>query len=111
MKNISKYIFLSVVVLLVSCKQEKETPKVSYDTNAKDKPVAKTDASSIKVADLPINFSGTNILIHPIGDLSIYSRDKNVAYDSFSSKGESQQSFAVSDNREFEITGYLQNIK
>ena len=111
MKNISKYIFLSVVVLLVSCKQEKETPKVSYDTNAKDKPVAKTDASSIKVADLPINFSGTNILIHPIGDLSIYSRDKNVAYDSFSSKGESQQSFAVSDNNEFQITGYLQNIK
>ena len=110
MKNITKYIILSVVALLVSCKQEKETPKVSYDTNAKDKPVTKTDASSIKVADLPINFSGTNILIHPICDLSIYSRDKNVAYDS-SSRGESQQSFAVSDNREFEITGYLQNIK
>jgi hypothetical protein len=111
MKNISKYIVLSVVALLMSCKQEKETPKVSYDTNVKAKPVTKPDASSIKVADLPINFSGTNILIHPIGDLSIYSRDKNVAYDSSSSRGESQQSFAVSDNNEFEITGYLQNIK
>ncbi|MFZ4105083.1 hypothetical protein [Flavobacterium sp.] len=111
MKNISKHIILAFVALLVSCNQEKATPKVSYDTNAMAKPVAKTDTSSIKVADLPINFTGTNILIHPIGDLSIYSRDKNVAYDSSSYKSESQQSFTVSDNNQYEITGYLQNIK
>jgi hypothetical protein len=43
--------------------------------------------------------------------LNIYSRNKNVAYDSSSSLGDSQQSFAVSNNNEFEITGYLQNIK
>ena len=111
MKNISKYFILSVVALFVSCKQETDTPKVSYDPNVKVKQIAKSDTSSVKVADLPINFTGTNILIHPIGDLNIYSRNKNVAYDSSSSLGYSQQSFAVSNNNEFEITGYLQNIK
>lgn len=110
MKNISKYIFLSLVVLLISCKQEKETPKVTYGSTAKEKPVTKVDTSQIKVADLPINFLGTNILIHPIGDLNIYGRDNSVAYES-SSRGESQQSFTVSNNNEYEITGYLQNIK
>jgi hypothetical protein len=110
MKNVSKYIFFSVAVLLVSCKQEKETPKVTYDSTAKEKPVANVDASQIKVADLPINFAGTNILIHPIGDLNIYGRVKSVAYESYT-RGESQQSFTVSNNNEYEITGYLQNIK
>ena len=110
MKHISKHIFLSLVILLVSCKQEKETPKVTYGTKAKEKVADKVDASQIKVADLPINFTGTNILIHPIGDLNIYGRDNAVAYES-SSRAESQQSFTVSTNNEFEITGYLQNIK
>jgi hypothetical protein len=110
MKYTSKYIVLSVVALFVSCKQEKEMPKVSYDTNIKEKSVIKTDLSSIQVADLPINFSGTNILIHPIGDLNIYGRNNSVAYES-SSRGESQQSFTVSTNNQYEITGYLQNIK
>ena len=110
MKNLSNYIFLFLVVLLVSCKQEKETPKVTYGSTAKEKAATKVDASQIKVADLPINFAGTNILIHPIGDLNIYGRDNSVAYES-SSRGESQQSFTVSNNNEFEITGYLQNIK
>jgi hypothetical protein len=109
MKNLSTYIFLSLVVLLVSCKEEKETPKVTYGATAKEKPVAKVSASQIKVADLPINFAGTNVLIHPIGDLNLGERDNAVAYES--SRGASQTSFTVSNSNDYEITGYLQNIK
>jgi hypothetical protein len=109
MKNLSKYIFLSLVVLLVSCKEEKETPKVTYDAIAKEKPASKANTSQIKVADLPINFAGTNVLIHPIGDLNLGERDNDVAYES--SRGASQPSFTVSNNNDYEITGYLQNIK
>ena len=109
MKNLSKYIFLSLVVLLVSCKEEKETPKVTYGSTAKEKPAPKVSTSQIKVADLPINFAGTNVLIHPIGDLNLGERDNAVAYES--SRGASQTSFTVSNNNDYEITGYLQNIK
>jgi len=98
-----------LVVLLVACKQEKETPKVTYGTTTKEKPEPKVDPSQIKVADLPIHFAGTTILIHPVGDLNIGARDNAVAYES--SRGESQQSFTVSNNNDYEITGYLQNIK
>jgi hypothetical protein len=109
MKNLSKYIFFSLVVLLVSCKEEKETPKVTYDATAKEKPAPKVSASQIKVADLPINFAGTNVLIHPIGDLNLGESDNAEAYES--SRGASQPSFTVSNNNDYEITGYLQNIK
>lgn len=109
MKNLSKYIFLSLVVLLVSCREEKETPKVTYGSTAKEKTAPKVSTSQIKVADLPINFAGTNVLIHPIGDLNLGERDNAVAYES--SRGVSQPSFTVSNNNDFEITGYLQNIK
>lgn len=109
MKNFSNYIFLSLVVLLVACKQEKETPKVTYGTTPKEKPEPKADPSQIKVADLPIHFAGTTILIHPVGDLNIGSRDNAATYES--SRGESQQSFTISNNNDYEITGYLQNIK
>lgn len=109
MKNLSKYIFLSLVILLVSCKEEKETPKVTYGSTAKEKTAPKASTSQIKVADLPINFAGTNVLIHPIGDLNLGERDNAVAYES--SRGVSQPSFTVSNNNDFEITGYLQNIK
>lgn len=110
MRNLIKYIPLLFLILFVSCKQDKETPKVTYGTSNKQKPAPKSDPSQIKVADLPINFSGTNILIHPIGDLNIYGKDEVVAYDS-SSRGDYEQGFKVSNNNDYEITGYLQNLK
>ena len=43
-----------LLVSLVSCKQEQETPKVSYEAS-KSKDVKVTpDSSGLKVADLPI---------------------------------------------------------
>jgi len=109
MKNLSIFILFSTVAFLVSCKQEKETPKVTYGASAKEKPATKVTTSQVKVADLPINFAGTNVLIHPIGDLNLDERDNAVAYES--SRAESQPSFTISTNNEYEITGYLQNIK
>lgn len=107
----SKYIV--VVLVLVSfwsCKKEVETPKVRYENTNKEKPVsvAKIDTSKIEVADLPIHFSGTNYLIHPIGDLNSYERDKSATYES---RNESDQSFTVSNYNDYQITGFLQNIK
>ena len=54
----------------ISCKQEKETPKVRYETVSKEKKEVKVDTTQIAVADLPIHFDGTNFLIHPIGNLN-----------------------------------------
>lgn len=109
MEKISKYIVVSLIAFLISCKQEAEKPKVSYENASKEKPVEKVDTTPIDVADLPINFPGTNFLIHPIGDLNRYGRVAD-AYDS-SSRGDSEQSFTVSNTNEFEITGYLKNFK
>ncbi len=107
----SKYIcILALSLSLLSCKNEKgETPKVRYDNSAKEKPVEKVDDTPIKVADLPINFSGTNYLIHPVGDLNIYGREKAPTDSALGT--EAEQSFKVSNNNDNELTGYLQNLK
>lgn len=108
----SKYIVvLLVLVSFWSCKKEVEIPKVRYENANKEKttPVVKIDTSQIEVADLPIHFDGTNYLIHPVGDLNNYTKGKSVAYDA--SRNESEQSFTVSNYNDYQITGYLQNIK
>lgn len=105
----SKYIaLLLVVITIVSCKEDKELPKVRYEAN-KDKTAVKTDTTQIDVADLPIHFEGTGFLIHPIGDINKVNRNARTAYDASSS--ENEQSFTVSNNNDFQITGYLSNIK
>lgn len=102
-----KYFLLAVAVLLASCKEEKEKPKVSYDSGAKAKTeTPKPDSSSVAIADLPVQITGTDYLIHPIGDIRIY--DKK--YDSGSSAS-SDVSYRISNYSEFEITGYLRNMK
>lgn len=109
MKNISKYIILSLVTLLVvSCKEEKEKPKVIYGKSEAPKTAIKADTSKISVADLPIQMPGTSVLIHPIGALSVSEgRESKLA----SSSSDRNQSFIVSNSNEYEITGYLSNLK
>jgi hypothetical protein len=105
----SKYIsFLLLLSLLASCKQEKETPKVRYEDASKEKVQPKADTTLIAVADLPIHFEGTNFLIHPIGNLNTSERAR--AYDA-SSGSNADQSFTVSNTNDFQITGYLSNLK
>lgn len=105
MKNYFLYIALVSVGLFVSCKKEEaEKPKVIYETTSKVKPQVVADTNQIEVADLPINMEGTNFLIHPIGVIS--SKGKG-----FKSSSDSEQSFTVSNYGEYQITGYLKNLK
>jgi len=95
--------------LLISCKEEPETPKVIYEDAAKAQPKSvKSDSSQIKIADLPVQMEGTKYLIHPIGDFRIYEgRSKS----SYGSSNTDKVSFSISNYNRFEITGFLQNLK
>jgi len=105
MKNYFPYILLAFVFSFSSCKkQEKEKPKVIYDTTTKEKVPVKMDTTQIKVADLPINMEGTNYLIYPIG--TVTGEKKGMKY-----ANDSEDSFTVSNYGEFQITGYLKNLK
>lgn len=109
MKNI-KLIVLGITIFVFSaCKKEVEMPKVIYQDNKNTviKPV-KADSSNIEIADLPIQFSGTKFLIHPIGDYRIFGGKSKYSYGS--SNAESG-SFRISNYNEYEITGYLSNLK
>ncbi|MBF4518849.1 hypothetical protein IRZ71_21035 [Flavobacterium sp. ANB] len=108
MKNSLKYIALVIIGTLVSCKDEVQKPKVIYDASNKANVVAKTDSTQIEVADLPIQMEGTNYLIHPVGDLRVYERGTKSRYGSSSV---SDLSFTISNLGDYEITGYLQNLK
>jgi len=105
MKNLFLYIAMFFVGLFVSCKKEEvEKPKVIYETTSKAKPEVVSDANQIEVADLPINMDGTNFLIHPIGLMSGNGKGMKSSYDS-------EQGFTVSNYGEYQITGYLKNLK
>ncbi len=96
------------VLLLASCKEEVEKPKVIYDGANKGKEVVKIDSTDIEIADLPIHMEGTNYLIHPVGDLSI--REKGIKT-RYGSSSVNDLSFTISNFGEYEITGFLQNLK
>ena len=105
MKNYFLFIAIVFVGLFVSCKKEEaEKPKVTYETTSKAKPEVVSDANQIEVADLPINMEGTNFLIHPIGLMSGNGKGIKSSYDS-------EQGFTVSNYGEYQITGYLKNLK
>lgn len=109
MKNYLKYIALVIIGTVVSCRDEvQKQPKVIYDASNKAKVIAKTDSTQIEVADLPIQMEGTNYLIHPVGDLRVYERGTKSRYGSSSV---SDLSFTISNLGDYEITGYLQNLK
>jgi PBP1b-binding outer membrane lipoprotein LpoB len=107
MNSLSKYIFLVIAILIVSCKNE-ETPKVIYDETKSTTVVeVKIDSSSIKIADLPILMEGTKYLIHPVGDIRVYDDFSKV----YGSSKTNQGSYAISNYSRFEITGYFDNLK
>lgn len=105
MKKYVPYISALLVVLLYSCKKEEVTkPKVIYENTSKSKTQIPVDTSQIEIADLPINMEGTNFLIHPIGVMTGTGKGIKLSSDS-------GQSFTVSNYSEFQITGYLKNLK
>lgn len=106
MKDYVPYITIVIFVLVfTSCKKEEaEKPKVIYENTSKAKPQVAIDTNQIEVADLPINMEGTNFLIHPIGTITGSGKGIKASADS-------DQSFTVSNYGEYQITGYLKNLK
>jgi hypothetical protein len=104
-----KIVLPFLVLMLVGCREEVQKPKLSYDKDPKAKAQTKADTTQIKIADLPINFDGTNYLIHPIGDLNNY--DGNSKYESGSSRSDYVQNYKVSNYNDFQITGFLKDLE
>jgi hypothetical protein len=105
----SHFVYIGIsLLLLASCKEEIEKPKVTYDASKVGRELTKADSTQIKIADLPIQMQGTDYLIHPVGDLSVYEKGSKNKYGSSSVN---DLSFTISNASEFEITGYLQNLK
>ena len=105
----SHFVYIGVLLLLLaSCKEETEKPKVIYDASKNSRVITKVDSTQIKIADLPIQMEGTNYFIHPVGDLNVYEKGTKNKYGSSSVN---DLSFTISNAAEYEITGYLQNLK
>ena len=101
------YILLVSSVILFSCQEEKAKPKVKYTTKEAKSP--QKDTSKLEVADLPIQFEGSNVLVFTIGNLTLGDINKKGSYETVSYEGVA--GFNVSNSMENEITGYLQNLK
>lgn len=111
MKNKSIYSLFVVFLMIISCKQEKVTPKLSYE-ETKETSTNKTklqDTTSVKIADLPVFIDGTKYLIHPIGEVRVNDYVKN-SYSSSSSKI-NDISYSISNYDGFELTGYFDDLK
>lgn len=105
MKKYPFYIALVLAVTLVSCKKEEAPkPKVIYQETTKTKTEVPEDTAQIEIADLPINMDGTSYLIFPIGTVSGDKKGIKVSYDSNSG-------YTVSNYSEYQISGYLKNLK
>lgn len=96
-------------LLVTSCKEEVEKPKVIYDSTAKGKQTTIVDSTQVSLADLPIQMEGTDYLIHPVGDLRVYERGSRSSR--YGSSSVIDLSFTISNYGDNEITGYLQNLK
>lgn len=101
------YILLASSVMLFSCQEEKAKPKVKYTEKEAKSP--QKDTTKLEVADLPIQFEGSNVLVYTIGNLTLGDINKKGSYETTSYEGVA--GFNVSNSMENEITGYLQNLK
>lgn len=105
MKKYTFYIALVLGLTIISCKKEEAPkPKVIYQDTSKAKTEVPEDTTQIEIADLPITMEGTNYLIFPIGTISGDKKGIKSSYDSNSG-------YTVSNYSEYQITGYLKNLK
>ena len=105
MRNIFQLLTIISILVLVSCKNNDEKPKLSYKT---DKKVVeqKQDTAKIDIAGLPIQFETTDYLIYPISNINSNNYSKTLEW-----KYEGNESFNVANNMDNEITGFMQNLK
>ncbi|MFY8010306.1 MAG: hypothetical protein ACOVNW_11420, partial [Flavobacterium sp.] len=105
MKKYPFYIALVLALTTIGCKKEEAPkPKVIYQDAAKTKIEVPEDTTQIEIADLPINMEGTNYLIFPIGTVSGDKKGIKASY-------ESNTGYTVSNYSEYQISGYLKNLK
>jgi len=102
------YILFTSSVMFFSCQEEKAKPKVKY--TEKEAKLPQKDTTKLEIADLPIQFDGSGVLVYTIGNLTLGDINKRGSYES-SSAYEGVAGFNVSNSMENEITGYLQNLK
>lgn len=104
----SKNIFtlLLIGIAFVSCKNESETPKVIYPEEKDNVDFQKIDSTEIKIVDLPILLKGSDYMLHPVGDVRVYSTG-NSKYGSSKTK---HVSYKISNYSSPEITGYMSNV-
>ncbi|WP_277632804.1 hypothetical protein [Avrilella dinanensis] len=107
--NVSKVLaVLCLMLAFTSCNKEEEKPKVSYENQPEEEAIyQKIDSTDVKIADLPVHLPGTDFLLHPVGDVRVYSSN-STRYGS--SKSGKSYSFAVSNYSYPEITGYMSNL-
>lgn len=109
--NALKYALPVLAILLTACKADEPTqPKVAYDP--KDKTIEATvpemDTTQIEISDLPVSLTGTDYILHPIGNYRVIeTRQKN----GYASSAQDRGSFTIANYRDFELTGFLTNIK
>lgn len=87
-----------IFAIIISCKQENDTPKVKYDAVKKEvKSNNNATENAIEVSDLPIQIEGIRYIMHPIGTI----RDKKYG----------ENSYVLSNYNRYELTGNFRNIK
>ena len=108
MKKIIQIISVLSILMFISCKEEAEKPKLSYNKTDKKQAEQKQDTTKILVASLPIQFDLTDYLIYPVGNINSNYEWASKTYDS---RSEETANFNISNSMDNEITGYLQNLK
>ncbi len=99
------FISLLTIFSFLSCKNEELVkPKVTYDNLSKTKGEVIKDTTQIEIADLPVLMEGTNYLIFPIGTVVSDRKSTKSSY-------EAGTSYTVSNYGEYQITGFLKNLK
>lgn len=108
--KLSVGLFLGTFLVFGACKQEAEKPKVIYkdessSTVVNEQTKDKERAEDIRIADLPVVMGQSNYLIHPIGEIRVYSYTSKIGMSKVN-----QTSYTVSNYAPFEMTGYLENL-
>ena len=103
-------LFASVfsVLLLFSCKGQEEKPKVIYKDEvetSEQQEAVKEKTEDIRIADLPLVVGSSSYLIHPVGEVRVYTSPSK-----YGTSKVNQFSYTVSNYVPFEITGYLENL-
>ena len=102
--------FLALILIIAGCRNDSEVPKVSYGKKVKNRiQPTKEDTTKIEIADLPIQFAGTNMLLFPIGQLQVSKNSKSSSVEVYGSS--EATTFKISNNSDNEITGFMTNLK